>query len=307
MNRFLELLRSNPVSPIVIAHRGDSFRAPENTLEAAKLAKDAGAAAWELDVQVTRDSQLVVIHDDSLDRTTNVATRFADDARVVGGSLVGDFTLAEIRSLDAGTWFLSQPGKPRSSSDFGSTAKVPPSMRDHYLSGKVVVPTLEEALSLTRELGWLVNIEIKSFPDQPPGLVPRVLEMIERLDMAESVLISSFDHRDIAGAHQGGRKYGLGILVHTPLYRPEEYAASLVGADTVHLSAESLGSESRRYRIHRDCSGLGRDVVEALKARNIPALVYTVNDHSPGGLAEHLAGIGISGVFTDDPSGAINP
>src|SRR5262245_59431253 len=84
--------------PWVIAHRGDSSRAPENTLEAGLAAHRGGADAWELDVQLSRDRVPVVIHDDSLLRTTDVAMRFPDDPRRVSGYLVGDFDLDELRS-----------------------------------------------------------------------------------------------------------------------------------------------------------------------------------------------------------------
>src|SRR4051794_37261026 len=75
------LRRPRPGRPLIIAHRGDSSHAPENTLEAALLGRDSGADAWELDVQLTRDGVPVVVHDETLLRTTDVARRFAGDPR----------------------------------------------------------------------------------------------------------------------------------------------------------------------------------------------------------------------------------
>ena len=95
---------------MVVAHRGDSFHAPENTLEAARLARQAGADAWELDVKLTRDGVPIVIHDNSLHHTTDVGERFAGDLRGQGGYRVSDFDFDEIRSLDAGAWFIADPG-----------------------------------------------------------------------------------------------------------------------------------------------------------------------------------------------------
>ena len=92
---------------MIVAHRGDSVRAPENTLEAARLAWKAGATAWELDVQLTRDGVPVVLHDESLLRTTNVAAMFKDDPRGLAGFRVSDFDYNEIRALDAGSWFVA--------------------------------------------------------------------------------------------------------------------------------------------------------------------------------------------------------
>ena len=101
---------------------------------------------------------------------------------------------------------------------------------------------------MTKEQDWLVNVEIKSFPEHPPGLVERVLDVIAETDTADRVLISSFDHDDIVEARHPDRRYSLGILTATPLYRIHDYATGLVGADTVHLSTEVVGADSISYR-----------------------------------------------------------
>ena len=87
--------------PLVIAHRGASAYAPENTLAAIDKAADLGFRWVENDVQRTKDGQLVVVHDDSLNRTTDVEEVFPDRAPWK----VKDFTAAEIARLDAGSWF----------------------------------------------------------------------------------------------------------------------------------------------------------------------------------------------------------
>src|SRR5690242_1077188 len=96
----------------VIAHRGASARAPENTLPAFELAVRSGAGCVEHDLHATRDGVLVCLHDRTLERTTDVADRFPDRARerIVNGNVVrewfvADFTFAELRELDAGSWF----------------------------------------------------------------------------------------------------------------------------------------------------------------------------------------------------------
>ena len=120
------------------------------------------------------------------------------------------------------------------------------------------------------------------------------------------MLISSFDHRDVAAANIAGREHALGILVDTPLYRLSEYATRLVGADTVHASAELVGSETIAYRRRRAAGSLETALCADLKHRGIPLLVYTVNDHGPESLAGHLAQLGTAGLFTDDPQGMID-
>lgn len=129
---------------MILAHRGDSFHAPENTLEAAVLGHDSGADAWELDVHLTQDGVPVVLHDESLVRTTDVARRFAEDPRGESGFLVSDFTLDEVRSLDAGSWFVDLNGGSRSASDFETLDQLSEVDRARYVSGSVKVPTLVE-------------------------------------------------------------------------------------------------------------------------------------------------------------------
>src|SRR5262245_60378592 len=117
-NRFLALLTAPRSAPIVVAHRGDSFHAPENTLAAARQAWRAGADAWEIDVRLTRDGVPVVLHDESLERTTDVALRYQKDPRGKDGFRVSDFDLAEVVTLDAGSWFVDKKGGPRSARAF---------------------------------------------------------------------------------------------------------------------------------------------------------------------------------------------
>ena len=177
-NHFLELLRDRGDDPVIVAHRGDSVRHPENTLEAASLAWKAGAPAWELDVQLTRDAVPIVLHDESLLRTTDVAARYHDDARGRAGFRVSDFDYDEIRALDAGSWFVAVDGGPRSARSFGTLDHLDPASVARYRSGRVTIPTLTEALLWTKEHDWLVNVEVKSFAESPPGLVERALEVI---------------------------------------------------------------------------------------------------------------------------------
>ena len=307
---FLDLLRSRRRLPLVLAHRGDSIHAPENTLEAAMLGWEAGAEAWELDVQLTRDGVAVVFHDETLSRTTDVADRFGGDPRGRDGFRLAEFDWCEIASLDAGSWFVADPAGERSAAAFGTLENMDGSRRSHYRSGRIRVPTLVDALALTADRDWLVNVEIKSFPGNPPGLAEAVLEAIVRTDTASRVLLSSFDHRDIARipclippTRQDLLGIPRGILVATPLFRPHAYLAEIVGAQTFHASAKCLGSESIGYRQRRTAEALWSDGIAELRSREVPILVYTVNDHQPGGLADHLAELGVDGLFTDDPVG----
>ncbi len=146
-------------SPWIIAHRGFSQKYPENTLAAFQAAMAAGAAMIELDVMLSRDRKPVVIHDETLERTTN------------GCGAVSHFTMAELKNLDAGSWFH-------------------PTFADQRL------PELSEVLDLmggkTR-----VNIEIKAQAYEqahpPDAIEKQVVAMVKKKNLVKSVLISSFE------------------------------------------------------------------------------------------------------------------
>ena len=141
--------------PLIIAHRGDLSAAPENTLPALQRAWDAGADGVELDVRVTRDGQLVVFHDRALDRTSD------------GHGLVNNFNLAEIRSLDVGSWF------------------------DPAFKGETA-PTLDEVFeSLPR--GYLINVEMKVVIKGMKQIAHLVAQAIRRHARWASTLVASFN------------------------------------------------------------------------------------------------------------------
>lgn len=305
VNRFRSLFRARRDRPLILAHRGDSFHAPENTLEAAREGWEAGAEAWEFDVQLSRDGVPIVLHDESLLRTTDVSTRFVDDPRAEAGWLVSDFSFEEIRSLDAGSWFLEPAGGPRTAARFGTLTALSREARARFGSGAVRIPTLTEALLLTVELDWLVNVELKSFPNTNPRLVEAVLAAIDSTGATERVLISSFDHADIARVAAARPEIATGILVASPLHRPERYTRDLVQADAYHPSTLVLGAGSEPYRSNPSPGKLRSDDLASLTRSGIPSLVYTVNDTDTGGLAAHLVEAGASGLFTDDPRGMV--
>ena len=237
--------------PYIIAHRGDSAFAPENTLEAARRAHAQGADAWELDVHLTRDHVPVVLHDESLRRTTNVAEVFARDPRADLGYMVADFDLAEIRRLDAGSWFISSRGGARTASAFGTLAHISEGDRSSFASGTIGVPTLAEALAVSNELAWPVNVELKSVRSGEPRLVDVVLGAIKDSGAQQWVLVSSFDHADVARVAGASRDVATAVLTTTPLYRPGAYCRDWVGAHAYHPSAEAVGAESVAYRRSR--------------------------------------------------------
>ena len=146
--------------PLNFAHRGASARAPENTLEAFRLAVEAGAGGLELDVHMSRDGELVVIHDATVDRTTD------------GAGAVAGMTLGELRGLDAGYRFSPDGG------------------RTHPYRGRGVgIPTLAE---IYEEFpAAFVNIEMK---EAQPGVEEAVMEVIRDAGAEERTLVVSNRH-----------------------------------------------------------------------------------------------------------------
>ena len=149
-----------PGAPFVIAHRGLSGKAPENTLASFSLAvATPGIAMIELDVRLSKDERVIVLHDRTLQRTTT------------GNGRARDYAFDELRLLDAGSWF-----DPR------------------YHAERI--PLLSEILQLARGRCWL-NIELKSsllFREPKELLEQRVLDVVDEAGMADQVLYSSFDH-----------------------------------------------------------------------------------------------------------------
>ncbi len=151
-------------TPMLFAHRGASFYAPENTLAAFNLAIEQGADAVELDVKLSADGVPVVIHDQTVDRTTE------------GHGKVNELTLDQLKSLDAGKLF---PEK--------------------YHGEKI--PTLEEVVSEIAPR-VVINIELTNYASPNDDLVPKVIKIIKDHAVEDQILFSSFLGRNLRLARQ---------------------------------------------------------------------------------------------------------
>jgi len=263
---------STPHFPKNIAHRGARSLAPENTIAAARQAVENGADMWELDVTITADGELIVLHDESLKRTTNIASVFPDRAPWKAHT----FLMNEIRELDAGSWFVEQD-------PFGQIQSGAVSEEDcqSYIGEKI--PTLEEALLFTRDKDWRVNVEIKDAGNGPGSgiIVERVLYLIRKLSMTEHVLISSFNHNYLIRSKQMAPQVSTGALV----LMPAMFAANKLGQMHAQAYHPRKGAISP-YRI------------KALQDRGFAVNVWTVNDEND--LARYI-GWGADGLITDFP------
>ena len=140
----------------VWAHRGASGYRPENTLEAFELAIRQGADGIELDVHTSADGELIVMHDENVDRVTD------------GTGLIKDMTLAQLKELK-----VSTPAEP---------------------SGIYHIPTLAEVLELMRTTDMMVNIELKNSICFYPGMEGKILKLVKEMNMEDQLIYSSFNH-----------------------------------------------------------------------------------------------------------------
>jgi len=192
--------------PVIIAHRGYSARYPENTLAAFGAALDAGADMVEMDVWLTKDGEIAVLHDDTLDRTTS------------GEGPVAGWDIASLRQLEAGGWFHP------------------------YFYGEGI-PTLAEALDLIGSHAG-VNIEIKSSMHdmgRPAGAIGRqVADLVTGLGLCDSVIISSFEWDildKVAGTDNAPR---IALLSEAPADEDGLAACKGLGAYSWHQNHKTL-------------------------------------------------------------------
>ena len=169
-----------------IAHRGFSGKYPENTMLAFRKALEAGAEGIEFDVHMTKDDQLVIIHDELLDRTTD------------GTGLVRDYTLEELRRLDASAGFRG-------------------------VFGKNPIPTLEEYYELIKDWEILTNIELKTGVIWYPGIEEKVLKVIDHYGRRKDTIISSFNHFSILRMKELAPDIVCGFLEESRIIAPAEY------------------------------------------------------------------------------------
>lgn len=190
---------------MIFAHRGNSSEAPENTLAAFHAARGAGAQGVEFDVQLSRDGVPVVIHDERLERTTS------------GKGWVGEYSLAQLRALEAGQWFGPAYAGER-------------------------VPTLAEVLDLFAGSDTVLNIELKTNRIPYPGLVPAVLKEVERLGAQRHVVVSSFNHRSLKELQALNPRIACAAILHDTLVEPWEYGRRH-GFQALHVHHTQVDAE----------------------------------------------------------------
>lgn len=239
----------------VVAHRGASGHAPENTLAAFRRAVELGAGFIETDLQLTRDARLVALHDDTLDRTTN------------GHGPVIAATLQQLRKLDAGSWFRQDAGSP--------------------FAGERI-PTLEEILDFSREADVVIYLEVKA--SRAWGVEHALVGALREAGAAPRSVILSFDLRTLGALHRLDQTLMAGYLFSQPQADAVEQAVS-VGARQLAPRADLVTPELIARARHADLQVVTWTVNEPAQMRtSIAAGVDGIMSDYPDRLVAALRG-----------------
>jgi glycerophosphoryl diester phosphodiesterase len=229
----------------VWAHRGASAYAPENTLDAFELAVRQKADGIELDIQMTKDGKLAVIHDETIDRTCD------------GSGYVKDFTMEELKKFHC--------------------SKIQPEF------GTSVIPELAEVLELIKPFELTVNIELKTGIFRYKGIEKEVLKQVKNAGMEERVIYSSVHHPSIVKVKKLNPKAVTGLLfsdgfIHVPGY------AKLIGADALHpafnlLRSKKLVKEAEKRKLPLHVWTVNdKNMMEYLAEQEIEAIITNYPD-----------------------------
>lgn len=176
---------------LIIAHRGSAGTHPENTMEAFKAAEKFGADGIELDVHLTLDDQLVVIHDETIDRTTN------------GSGNVRDFSLDELKKLKANYHYK------------------------HFFKKASKIPSLREVFEWMEKNKLICNIELKNNKFPYEGMEKKVIDLIKEFKFENRTIISSFNHDSLKNVKQIAANIETAPLYKNLIYKPWEYAETI--------------------------------------------------------------------------------
>jgi len=290
---------TKPKSILNIAHRGARAYAPENTLVAFAKAKTLGCDMFEMDVQLTKDGEVVVFHDDDLIRCTDALTRFPNR----GSYHVSEFSLKEISQLDAGSWYTEQLTLPKHNrqlflqtmTEAEMTQFISPMERSRYASGTIRIPTLAESLRLAKDLALMVNIELKSKLHHDDILVKHVIEDVQALKLESQILISSFNHELVKQVRQQTLAIATAILADCPIRAPVSYLHKLkvdsynLGCYKDYKTNGFDGVSGQRYLNH----------IATVRKAGFDVNVWTCNDQEEMG---YLLGVGVTGIISDYPN-----
>lgn len=228
------------------AHRGFSGKYPENTMLAFQKAVEVGADGIELDVHLSKDGELVIMHDEAIDRTTD------------GKGLIADYTYSELLQFDASAGFKGRYGINK-------------------------IPTLREYFAFIQPIaGFITNIELKTDKNEYPGIEQKAADLIAEFDLADRIIISSFNHYSVLRFKALMPQVKCGFLYDCRIANAGEYAKSR-GVECVHPSYVGLTEEN----------------VPEIKANGIVINTWTVNSPEEVKRLYHLGVDAVIGNYPD--------
>jgi glycerophosphoryl diester phosphodiesterase len=283
------LISSSANRPLVIAHRGASGLAPENTLAAFKLAVALGAEGIELDVHLSGDGNPIVIHDTRINRTTN------------GFGQVRNFSAAELQKLDAGSWFARRLAfRPRIRKLVEKTVITNGGLMN--LSGKEglqnsklkidfadeKVPTLEEVFVLLAPAHLAqIYVELKGDVSRKNALLDATVALIHKFKLQKTVTLLSFDHQIITRAKK------LAPEIRTAVTLPATQNALATSGSIIKAVERASADEAALH------FGLAtRRTVAALHKHGLGVSVWTVNHKL---VMRRLIASGVDAIMTNFP------
>lgn len=255
---------------LIAAHRGARSIRPENTMSAFKEAIKKSDYI-ELDVGFTQDGVAVIIHDDTLERTSNVLDfpEFKKPYRVI------DYTYNQLHKLDFGSWFIKED-------PFKTIEKGIVKIEDLQALKTQRIPTLNHVLKFLKKHNFPVNVEIKDLTKTPfnKTAVKTIVDIIEDNIMVNYVLISSFNHKYLRQVHKYNTSIDIAAL------QENEHPKNLVK----HLKRLRV----RSY--HPDFNITDTDLIQNLSNAGIFVNIFTVNEDND---KEKLFSAGAKSIFTD--------
>jgi glycerophosphoryl diester phosphodiesterase len=268
-----------------IAHQGGEIEAPSNTLFAFKTAKQKGSDVLELDVHATADRELVVIHDATVDRTTN------------GTGRIDGMTLDQVKALDAAYWFVPDCGTCHGRPDdayayrgYATGARPIPKNLRRFEPNDFKIPTLREVLeAFPRDL---INIEIKATAPETAPYEADLAAMLKEFGRSTDTIVASFHDHAVET-----------FKLHAP-----EVSTAPGTAETAlfwgSAQGPAPGTPSRHHalQVPLEFNGLevvNPDFVDRAHANGLAVHVWTINDRPT---MESLIEAGVDGIMTDRPT-----
>ena len=230
----------------VWAHRGASGYAPENTLEAFQLAVDMQVDGIELDVQLSKDGELVVIHDETIDRVSN------------GKGRVKDYTLQELRNFNFNN--------------------------GHSTYAFAAIPTLEEVYNLLGNTGAEINVEFKTGNIFYEGIEEKALKLAQSMRIQNRIWYSSFNHYSAMHIKRLDSEAKVGLLYSDGFIDVPEYGYKL-GAEAIHptmnnLKYPTLFEDCKKYKLNIHVWNIRDDDIKFCCEQGVNAVITNYPDRT---------------------------